>query len=166
MNPIPVRLLGATTQYSAIQAAAARGIDPYIFQGTSSKDNTYLFFSFLDSPHNFSDSTDKYSCQVILSWPHKPGFFGMKDPIDIPGTKGEQVALMKRFSEGWAEPFRGLVHGLPDDVGIVPLSLEDWHPPSGIHGKGRVALIGDSAHTMTMCEYLYSLHLSEYANRI
>ncbi|KAL1954076.1 hypothetical protein VTO42DRAFT_1764 [Malbranchea cinnamomea] len=150
MNPIPVRLLSAATRYSAEQAAAACRIDPYIFQGTHSKDNTYLFFSFLDSPHNFSDSTDGYTCQVIISWPYRPGFFGEEAPIDIPASQPEQLALMKRFADDWAEPFRSLVHNLPDDVEIVPLSLEDWHPQQGSHGTGRIALIGDSAHTMTM----------------
>lgn len=58
---------------------------------------------------------------------------------------------MKRFSDSWAEPFRSLVHGLPHDAEIVPLSLENWYPPHGIHGKGRTVLVGDSAHTMTMC---------------
>lgn len=111
----------------------------------------------LDSPHNFSDSTDGYTCQVIISWPHKAGFFGEKDPIEIPSTKAEQLGLMKRFSDDWKEPFRSLVHRLPDDVEIVPLRLEDWYPTQDSRGTGRLALIGDSAHTMTMCEYKFSL---------
>jgi 2-polyprenyl-6-methoxyphenol hydroxylase-like FAD-dependent oxidoreductase len=42
---IPVRMLGVTPRYSVVQAAGARAIDPYFFQGTDSKSDVYMFFS-------------------------------------------------------------------------------------------------------------------------
>ncbi|KAH8426430.1 FAD-dependent oxidoreductase [Aspergillus melleus] len=141
--PLPIQLLGATTRYSVEQAAAVRALDPFFFQGTHSKSNVYLYFSFLDSPFNFDNSPDGYLCQVVVSWSDDRG-------IDIPAGTKERIALMKSLTGDWAEPFRSLVHDLPDDADVVPIKIEDWMQEQETNKQPRAVLLGDSAHSMTM----------------
>ncbi|PLB52389.1 FAD binding domain protein [Aspergillus steynii IBT 23096] len=141
--PLPIQLLGATTRYSVDQATAVRALDPFFFQGTHSESNVYLYFSFLDSPFNFDDSPDGYLCQVVVSWSNDRG-------VDIPTGTTERIALMKSLTEDWAEPFRSLVHDLPDDADVVPINIEDWMQKQGTNEQPRAVLLGDSAHSMTM----------------
>lgn len=60
---------------------------------------------------------------------------------------------MKEVTKGWVEPFRGIVADIPDGTEVKTLALEDWVPPAeGFDSRGgRVTLIGDAAHAMTMC---------------
>lgn len=80
--------------------------------------------------------------------------------MDVPSSQTERIALMKRLTANWAEPFKSLVHNIPDDSEVVCINLEDWFPERGAHGEGRVALIGDAAHSMTMCKSLIPVLLS------
>lgn len=108
----------------------------------------------LDTPHNFEDSSDGYACQIVVSWPYRPGFLGEKEPLEVPPSQTERIALMKRLTATWTEPFRSLVHNIPNDNEAVCINLEDWIPERGAHGNGRIALVGDAAHSMTMCKSL------------
>jgi 2-polyprenyl-6-methoxyphenol hydroxylase-like FAD-dependent oxidoreductase len=169
-QPIPVRFLGATVRYSPGQIAAARGLDPYFFQGTHSESNVYLFFSckvslqvlhpviyvscrlsdsnailVLDCPFNFDDSTSDYVVQIVVSWAEGKG-------IDIPPGRAERIALLKQLTQDWDEKFRALVHNIPDDTEVTAMDMRDWLPPAKCD-HGRIVLMGDAAHTMTMCKY-------------
>jgi hypothetical protein len=74
----------------------------------------------------------------------------------VPPTAVERLALMKRLSREWADPFHSIIKAIPDDAEPITLRLEDWPPP--LHPRksgwdnmgGRVTLAGDSAHAMTM----------------
>lgn len=104
----------------------------------------FSFLLVLDRPSS-ADANGKYSCQVIVSWDEK------KD-IPIPDSSAERVRLMKSLTADWAEPFRSLVHNIPDnDTEVQTIPLEDWiFRPRTQVTNSRVALMGDSAHTMTM----------------
>ncbi|KAG6843000.1 hypothetical protein H0H87_008689, partial [Tephrocybe sp. NHM501043] len=145
MNQLPVQLLGASTLYTAEEMGGAESIDPFIFQGSHPETDVFFFFSFLDTPNNFEDSSkDKYHCQIIVSWADAKG-------IDVPDTNPSRVALMKKLTDNWAEPFRSLVQRLPEDNEVRSIRVEDWIFPTGQkHIHPRVVLVGDSAHTMTM----------------
>ncbi|KAJ5997633.1 hypothetical protein N7522_009293 [Penicillium canescens] len=145
MNPLPVQILGASTLYTAEEMGGAESIDPFIFQGSHPDSNVFLFFSFLDTPGNFDTSSkDRYHCQVIVSWADSKG-------ISVPGDNAERIALMKNLTDSWSEPFRSLVHKLPDDVEVRSIRIEDWmFQPGRTHAHPRAVLMGDSAHTMTM----------------
>ncbi|KAJ5468801.1 hypothetical protein N7475_006553 [Penicillium sp. IBT 31633x] len=145
MNQLPVQLLGASTLYSAEELGGAESIDPFIFQGSHPESNVFLFFSFLDTPRNFENSSkDRYHCQVIISWADSKG-------IPVPDAKSERIALMRKLTENWSEPFRSLAHKLPDDVEVRSIRIEDWMFRLGRgHAHPRAVLVGDSAHTMTM----------------
>ncbi|KAJ5101723.1 hypothetical protein NUU61_003945 [Penicillium alfredii] len=145
MNPLPVQLLGAATLYSAEEMGGAQSIDPFIFQGSHPETDVYLFFSFLDTPNNFDDSSkDRYYCQLIVSWADAKG-------IPVPASSADRIALMKQLTDNWAEPFRSLVQRLPEDTEARSIRLEDWiFRPGRTHAHPRAVLVGDSAHSMTM----------------
>lgn len=164
MNPLPVQLLGASTLYTAEEMGEAQSIDPYIFQGSHPDTDVFLFFScafrisglliavadpmvVLDTPNNFDESSkDRYHCQIIVSWADSKG-------IALPTDNADRIALMKKLSENWAEPFRSLVHQLPGDTEARSVRIEDWlFCPGRTNLHPRAVLMGDSAHTMTMCK--------------
>lgn len=58
---------------------------------------------------------------------------------------------MKRLTDDWAEPFRSLVHNLPEDSEVLSINIEDWIFRPRTEDTKRSVLMGDSAHTMTMC---------------
>ncbi|GLI77979.1 hypothetical protein PoHVEF18_006276 [Penicillium ochrochloron] len=145
MNSLPVQLLGASPLYTAEDMGGAQLIDPYIFQGSHPDTNVFLFFSFLDTPNNFDESSkDRYHAQIIVSWADSKG-------IPVPKDNAERIALMKKLTDNWAEPFRSLVQKLPEDAEARSIRIEDWmFTPSRTHDHPRAVLMGDSAHTMTM----------------
>ncbi|EKV10236.1 hypothetical protein PDIP_60820 [Penicillium digitatum Pd1] len=162
MNQLPVQLLGASTLYSAEELGGIELIDPFIFQGSHPESNVFLFFScesvkssfifcgllialVLDTPNNFENSSkDRYHCQIITSWADSK-------QIPVPDANAERIALIKKVTDGWSEPFRSLIHKLPDDVEVRSIRIEDWMFSLGrAHAHPRAVLMGDSAHTMTM----------------
>lgn len=103
----------------------------------------------------------KYTCQIVVSWPSRPGFFGRAEPLEFPSTNGERVELLRDFAQTWAEPFRGLVLGLSGGTEVKALDLYDCVPPQGLKGNGRVVLMGDALHQMTMCKSAHSFAVGE-----
>lgn len=86
-----------------------------------------------------------------MSWADTKG-------INVPSQNSDRIALMKKLSDNWSEPFRSLVQKLPVDTEARSIRIEDWMFQLGRkHAHPRVALVGDSAHTMTMCMFVVSL---------
>ncbi|KAJ5112923.1 hypothetical protein N7456_001457 [Penicillium angulare] len=145
MNKLPVQLLGASKLFTKDEMGGVELIDPYIFQGSHPDTNVFLFFSFLDTPNNFEESSkDRYHCQIIVSWADSKG-------IALPASSPDRIALMKKLTDNWAEPFRSLVKRLPEVADVRSIRIEDWMFKLGHeHPHPRAVLVGDSAHTMTM----------------
>lgn len=104
----------------------------------------------LETPHTSPAQTD-YLCQIVISWPEAKG-------LAIPASNEDRVAVMKQLAADWAEPFRSLVQNIPPDAQVTSINVEDWLPSNSncnARGHGRMVLMGDAAHTMTMCEYLH-----------
>ena len=154
---MPMRLLGATVVYPSSLALKLRALDPFFFQGGDPQSNTFMYFSFLDTPSNNArgENSDTYELQIILSWPYRKGWMGREEPLDVPAMGKEKVALMKRMAEGWAEPFREMVMNMPEDTDPKAIVLEDFLPKERMwdNMEGRITLVGDAAHAMTMCTY-------------
>ena len=107
---LPVRFIGAGVHYTEAQVADIRKLDPYFLQGSDPKTDVYLWFSFLDTPTDTDTgepASNKYYCQVMTSWPHRPGFLGREEPVEIPDSKADQLAWMKTLAANWVEPFSG-----------------------------------------------------------
>lgn len=151
---LPVRLLGVTVVYASTLALKLKALDPFFFQGGDPQTNTFLYFSFLDTPSNNTreDNPDSYECQIILSWPYKVGYMGREEPLDVPKTGRERVAVMKDIAKGWAEPFQGMVVNIPEDADAKAIVLEDFVPKERLwtNMEGRATVVGDAAHAMTM----------------
>ncbi|KAL8663301.1 MAG: hypothetical protein Q9202_003937, partial [Teloschistes flavicans] len=150
---LPARLVGASVVYPRPLAQGLRDLDPLFFQGGDPASNAFMYFSFLDTPTNNSRSDpDTYECQIMVSWPWREGFRGRETPLEIPATNEERVRLMKELVQGWANPFRDAVMNIPADAEVKPIALEDFVPKTGMWDNrgGRVTLMGDAAHTMTM----------------
>ena len=143
--------------YDSTLALKLKALDPFFFQGGDPETNTFLYFSFLDTPSNNTreDNPDSYECQIILSWPYKVGYMGRKEPLDVPKTAKARVEVMKDIATGWAEPFQGMVMSIPEDADAKAIVLEDFVPKERLwtNVEGRATLVGDAAHTMTMCTY-------------
>ncbi|KAL9012794.1 MAG: hypothetical protein Q9173_002469 [Seirophora scorigena] len=150
---LPVRLLGASVIYPRELALKMRALDPFFFQGGDPNTDAFMYFSFLDTPaNNTRDDPDTYECQILVSWPWREGFRGMQKPLDIPDANEERVRLMKELVDGWTNPFHECVMHIPADAEIKAIALEDFVPRHGMwdNRDGRVTLMGDAAHAMTM----------------
>ncbi|KAL8814985.1 MAG: hypothetical protein Q9223_005837 [Gallowayella weberi] len=150
---LPVRLLGASVVYPRDLALRMRNLDPFFFQGGDPQTDAFMWFSFLDTPaNNTRDDPNTYECQILLSWPYREGFRGMKEPLEPPSTNHDRVKLMKELVNGWADPFYTCVMNIPEDTEIKTIALEDFVPRQGLwdNQNGRVTLMGDAAHAMTM----------------
>ncbi|KAL8913331.1 MAG: hypothetical protein Q9171_001808 [Xanthocarpia ochracea] len=152
-NVLPVRLLGASVVYPRDLALQMRNLDPFFFQGGDPKSDAFMWFSFLDTPtNNTRDNSDTYECQILLSWPYRKGFRGRDEPLDVPATNHERVNLMKEMVDGWTNPFYNCVINIPADAEIKAIALEDFVPRKDLwdNKDGRITLMGDAAHAMTM----------------
>ncbi|KAI4286446.1 MAG: hypothetical protein L6R35_004299 [Caloplaca aegaea] len=152
-NGLPVRLLGASVIYPRELAFKMRALDPFFFQGGDPSTNVFMFFSFLDTPaNNTRADPDTFECQILVSWPWREGFRGMQKPLDIPDANEQRVRLMKELVDGWASPFHECVMHIPPDAEVKAIALEDFVPRQGMwdNRDGRLTLMGDAAHAMTM----------------
>ncbi|KAF4943119.1 hypothetical protein FSARC_15038, partial [Fusarium sarcochroum] len=147
---IPVRMLGVRLELSPEQIKPIRDLDPFFLQGTHSKNDTFVYVSLLDAPGNHEDNSHPYVCQMCVSWPYREGFFNSDSPIEIPDTAEESHNLVRKFAETWAEPFRSLALGVPTDLELKGLKLQDLPPPKDLHTSGRAVLMGDSIHATAM----------------
>ncbi|KAK5116870.1 hypothetical protein LTR85_009130 [Meristemomyces frigidus] len=127
--------------------------DPFFFQGCDPATDSFMFFSFQDTPaNNDRDNQDTYDCQVIVSWPYRAEFLGRSEPTETPATSEERLRLMKEITRDWASPFRDVVQDMPSTSTVQAIRLEDWPPEEGSweNFDGRATLVGDAAHAMTM----------------
>ena len=159
---LPVRFLGAGVVYPTSLALKMRALDPLFFQGGDPQSNAFMWFSFLDTPSNNSrdDDPDTYTCQIMISWPYRDGFLGRHEPVDVPPGRIERLGLMRKIAKDWAEPFRECVMEIPEGTPVQAIKLEDFVPREGMwdNKNGRVTMVGDAAHAMTMCMFKYMSH--------
>ncbi len=163
-NALPVRLLGVSVIYPRSLALKARALDPFFFQGGDPETDVFHYFSFLDTPLNNTregERKDAYECQILVSWPYRKGFMGREELPDVPLTDETRVKLMKQLAEGWTDPFKEIVMNIPETAQAKTIRLEDWVPKIGAwdNKEGRVTMIGDAAHAMTMCAFTTSSEL-------
>ncbi|KAK5995464.1 FAD-dependent monooxygenase dbaB [Cladobotryum mycophilum] len=144
---LPVEMLGAAVKMTRAEAKPIRDIDPLLFQGCHPTTGVFLWISMLDTPEtNGTAGTDDehYMVQVIVSWIVK----GDRD--QIPATDPERVAMMKRLAVGFNPLLRNAVDVIPESYPVLNIALQDWPCLPWDNHDGRVTLIGDAAHAMTM----------------
>ncbi|TFY69027.1 hypothetical protein EVG20_g3324 [Dentipellis fragilis] len=151
LQQLPIRFTGVSYEVLEEAVSPLRKIDPLLFQGTNPETNDYLSrifteaasigFSILDVPA--TNGGDHYTVQVNVSWP-------VKSPADeVKSSSDERLANMKRRGAALAEPMRSVILDIPEETHVTEVKLADW-PCLEWEGRGRVTLIGDAAHAMTM----------------
>jgi 2-polyprenyl-6-methoxyphenol hydroxylase-like FAD-dependent oxidoreductase len=154
LNPLPVGFMGFTLKLPPAQMQPFRNIHPVIWQGCHPGSGYFVFFSMLSTPEsNGSSGTEApyYEGQFNMSWLTEQNG-------QTPKTSGEQLAKAKQAacaSTGMFAPLREAILAIPEDTHALEIVLEDWPTQEWPSSKGRVTLLGDAAHTMTMCKCLY-----------
>lgn len=124
--------------------------DPVLFQGSHHGTRYYMFYSTLSWPDvNGSSKTDTpyYEGQLDISWMSENYGDG------VPATDTERITRIKSIATGFHSRSQDLIEGISHDAKVVKIDLNDWptEPWDGL--GGRVTLLGDAAHPMTMCKY-------------
>lgn len=115
----------------------------------------------LDAPGNNAASSDKYVCQMCVSWPYRDAFFNKPSPTEIPETNEEKRQFIETIAKTWAEPFRTLAHSIPPNEEIKHLTPQDFAPPPDLRTTGRALLMGDALHAMAMCKCVHSSEIPD-----
>ncbi|KAI1175757.1 FAD/NAD(P)-binding domain-containing protein [Nemania sp. FL0916] len=149
LHRLPARLMGVTVDLSEQQMQPLLSIDPLLFQGSHPQSGYFVYFSVLSTPDaNGSAVLERpyYQVQINLSWL-------MKTPEnEVPVSNSERLAKMKemaRADSGFHPILRRVFEEIPGGTEVLEIKLADW-PTLEWEGKGRVTLIGDAAHAMTM----------------
>lgn len=159
--PLPVRLYGTKVVLSSEQAAPLQAIDPLYFAGGLPsvseesfficminkpfwKTGTYAFIALFEKRYQAGHENSTYIYQLCLS-----------SPIALDAAKNEEndpAALLAKF-QSLAEPLHPILKQPFTLVGpnskIIPVTLADWDAVSW-DGQGRITLMGEAAHAMTM----------------
>lgn len=145
---LPVKLIGAAVDMTPQEVKPLRDIDPLLFQGCHPSTGNYLWISMLETPESngtLGSDSERFRVQVITSWCVKDD-----EKDQVPGTDRERVAEMKRRAAEFHPLLRGVVESIPDSCLVNEIALQDWPCPNWDNRNGRVTLIGDAAHAMTM----------------
>ena len=144
---LPIRFLGATVRLSPADMAPLRALDPLLFQGCHPETSTYLWFATLDTPevNGSQGASEYYSAQLNISWPVR----SLAD--EVPASNAEKLQKMKDLAGVFELRLKKAVQNIPDGTDILEIKLADW-PCLQWPFDGKVTLIGDAAHAMTMCK--------------
>ncbi|KAH8168443.1 FAD binding domain-containing protein [Sarocladium implicatum] len=149
LNTLPVVLAGCTLRLSPKEMQPFRDVHPVIWQGCHPDSGYFVFFSMLSTPSSngtIDSSNPVYEAQLNVSWViEKNG--------PAPQTSAEQLAKIKEAacaSTGMFPALRDALLAIPEDTHTQKLVLEDWPTQAWPLSDGRITLLGDAAHTMTM----------------
>lgn len=154
-----MRLLGLRVKFPLAKVAKCLEIDPHFFQGGDPLSNVYFWFSFIHLPRAVDVEKEKgeeeeyATCQMMVSWPYSG-----EAADEMPETQTARRERIRQLATNWNETFRDLVYSIPETTELREIVLEDWPPVQGRwdNHNGRVTLVGDAAHCMTMCKSHYS----------
>ncbi|RDA91856.1 hypothetical protein CP533_3674 [Ophiocordyceps camponoti-saundersi (nom. inval.)] len=147
---LPVRMMGVALDLSPADAQPLRELDPLLFMGCHPETGNFLWVSVLDTPEtNGSGGTpsEHYRVQVIISWRVADED---ADPVPTTTDDADRVAEMKRRAGGFHPRLRSVVDNIPPSTTVTEIALQDWPCQAWDNQGGRVTLMGDAAHSMTM----------------
>ena len=156
LNQLPVRFLGVTMELTPAQVQPLRDIDPLLFQGSHPDTGTFLWFSILSTPevNGSTGAEEYYEGQLNMSWIVK------SSDDEVPESNAAKVAKMKEMAKPLEARLRKAVEEIPDDSTVLEIKLQDWPTLEWPTNGGKVTLIGDAAHAMTMCKYSRNINVS------
>ena len=160
LNQLHAHYLAVTLRLTQEKVNRLRNIDPLLFQGSHPDTGYYMWYSTLSTTEVNGSSETKspyYEAQLNVSWL-------VKGPEDnVPETNAGRLAKIKSLATagtGFEKTLRETVEDIPEDTEVLDITLADW-PTVPWHGfDGRVTLLGDAAHPMTMCKCLKYTNLS------
>ncbi|EXJ87763.1 hypothetical protein A1O1_04690 [Capronia coronata CBS 617.96] len=144
---LPIRFVGSSVDMTKEQVAPLRKLDPLLFQGCHPETGCFMWVSMLEVPEiNGTAGTGKerYRVQINLSWPVR----GPEDEVKSEGP--EVVRDMKRRATVLAPVLKDAVDAIPEDAAVLEIKLADWPCLDWDNRGGRITLVGDAAHAMTM----------------
>jgi len=144
LNRLPIHMLGVKVALTAEQAAPLQSISPLLWQGNIPETGTFLFASLFDVQE--SETGPLYTWQLCLSYPMKEEGDA---PISVVDTESSLVRSLQTKARQLHPTLQQPFFLLPPDAPVVPVTIADWDSVSW-DGKGRVTILGDAAHAMTM----------------
>ncbi|KAI6778299.1 uncharacterized protein J7T54_008477 [Emericellopsis cladophorae] len=144
---LPVKFVGSAVKMTSSQVQPLRAVDPLLFQGCHPETKDFLWVSMLDTPGvNGTKDTEEelYQVQINLSWLTHPG------DDDTKLSDAARLADMKRRAQRFHPVLRDAVQSIPEESQVLEIVLQDWPCYDWNNRGGRVTLIGDAAHAMTM----------------
>ena len=144
---IPVRCVGVTVDMTPEQVKVLRDIDPLLFQGCHPATGNFLWVSMLETPEvngTLGTPNERYQVQMLISWK------ATGEDDQVPLTDAERVAEMKRRAAEFHPLLRKTIDSIPESTAAVEIVLQDWPCLHWDNCNGRVTLVGDAAHAMTM----------------
>jgi 2-polyprenyl-6-methoxyphenol hydroxylase-like FAD-dependent oxidoreductase len=146
-DQLPIRFVGSGIDMTPEQVAPLRSLDPLLFQGCHPDTGCFMWVSMLEVPEtNGTANSDheRYRVQINLSWP-------VKSPDDeVKADNAERLADMKRRASVFAPTLRNAVGAIPENTPVLEIKLADWPCLDWDNRGGRITLLGDAAHAMTM----------------
>jgi 2-polyprenyl-6-methoxyphenol hydroxylase-like FAD-dependent oxidoreductase len=146
-EPIPVRFVGVALEMTPSQVKPFRDIDPLLFQGCHPETANYLWVSMMSTPEsNGSSGTENehYLVQINISW--------LKDGVveTEANTNASRLEEMRRRADDFHPLLRDAIHSIPDGTPVIEVAMQDWPCLPWDNHDGRITLVGDSAHAMSM----------------
>ncbi|KAK0765136.1 hypothetical protein N5P37_002614 [Trichoderma harzianum] len=144
---LPVKMIGASADFTPEQVAPLRNIDPLLFQGSHPTTGVFLWISMLETPEvngTAGTANERFRVQVMLSWMDKD-----RNEV-IPEANQDRIALMKRLVDGFHPDLYNTIQAIPESSSTLHLVLQDWPCQDWSNHDGRVTLVGDAAHAMVM----------------
>lgn len=148
-----MQFVGVAVDMTPEAIAPLRALDPLLFQGCHPGTGTFMWFSVLETPvgnGTLGTAGEKFRAQICLSWRAR----SVGDEVE--GTSEGRLAGMKRRAEAFAPCFYDAVRAIPEGTPVTEVKLVDWECLEWDNG-GRMTLVGDAAHAMTMCKTSFLL---------
>ncbi|KAJ5682702.1 para-nitrobenzyl esterase [Penicillium macrosclerotiorum] len=149
LNSLPVAFVGISLRLSPEKVKPFREIHPIIWQGTHPGSGYYIFFSMLSTPQtNGSAGTadEYYEGQFNMSWLlEKNGPLAASPTEILAQVKDAAVA-----DTGFFPSLKQAILDIPEGSPMLEIKLEDWPTEDWPSAGGKVAIVGDAAHAMTM----------------
>ncbi|CUM63816.1 uncharacterized protein PRCAT00001400001 [Priceomyces carsonii] len=142
---LPVRFCGSKIKLSGEEVEKiSEKFDPLLFQGTIPSNETFFWFSMLETPE-YTKKNDSYYAQVNLSWKSSDD-----DEEPFKSNHAKAIAMIKH-AEGLNDDLYWLVmRAAQNKDSIQEIKLCDWPLVEWDSKNDKVILLGDSAHAMTM----------------
>ena len=146
-NQLPVRFVGVSVDMTKDEITPLRQFDPLLFQGCDPETGCFMWVSMLEVPETNGTAgteNERYRAQINLSW-------RVKSPEDEVHSDNEaRLNDMKRRAAGFTSVLSNAVTSIPEGTPVLEIRLADWPCLEWNNQNGRITLISDAAHAMTM----------------